>query len=317
MAEQLLLNNSTNTNVINFEDNSSSGPFTIPKSVVPTNNTNVSVFSSPILQKMENETLQTTKTVEFDGIVEKVKVSNLTQKGSVTLSGDYPQNTLTIPKYDISSIISVNDSDVDINFVLALQEGETDANPKLYTSSKFYNTLVGIYNVNPIYVNYVVDAEHIVLVNLAPLKQKISELRADELNLDINLTTSGGDRKYVQVHRNLFEKSNYQTTSEGGLKAEPTYDYIELLKYISWVVRKPNPNYNERLLQTTNLGQYGAIEVTPPSPTQPSTNTTTTPPSTQYPPIGRKGVEDEEEVLFNGELYSWIESLQQWRLQER
>ena len=28
-------------------------------------------------------------------------------------------------------------------------------------------------------------------------------------------------------------------------------------------------------------------------------------------------VEDEEEVLFNGELYSWIESLQQWRLQER
>ena len=162
-----------------------------------------------------------------------------------------------------------------------------------------------------------VDAEHIVLVNLSPLKQKISELRADELNLDINLTASNGEKKYVQVHRNLFEKSNYQTTNEGGLKAEPTYDYIELVKYISWVVRKPNTNYNERILQANLLGQYGSIEVTTPSPTQPSINVTTTPPSTQYPPIGRKGVEDEEEVLFNGELYWWIESLQQWRLQER
>ena len=164
---------------------------------------------------------------------------------------------------------------------------------------------------------FAVDAEHIVLVNLSPLKQKISELRADELNLDINLTASNGEKKYVQVHRNLFEKSNYQTTNEGGLKAEPTYDYIELVKYISWVVRKPNTNYNERILQANLLGQYGSIEVTTPSPTQPSINVTTTPPSTQYPPIGRKGVEDEEEVLFNGELYWWIESLQQWRLQER
>ena len=148
-----------------------------------------------------------------------------------------------------------------------------------------------------------------------------SLLRESYPNNQIEISYNYNEKVYIL---NVTNKT-YETDPEipvdfyikGGLKAEPTYDYIELVKYISWVVRKPNTNYNERILQANLLGQYGSIEVTTPSPTQPSTNVTTTPPSTQYPPIGRKGVEDEEEVLFNGELYWWIESLQQWRLQER
>lgn len=314
MAETLILNDSSNINIINIED-TSSNPYTMPKSMVASNDNNVMVLSTPIQQKDDNETLQTTKTIEFDGVTETIKVSNLVRKGSVTLSGKYLQNTLDIPKYDISSITSVNDPEVDFNFVLAIRESENDANPKLYTSSKFYNTLISLYNVNPIYVNYVVDAEHIILVDLAPIKQKIKELRASELTLDLSLTDNT-EKKYVQVDRNIFEYSNYKVTSFGELEAEPTYDYIELLKYISWIVKKPSNNYDDRLIAASSLGDYGGIEKNLPSETQPSSDITNTPPTpTQYPPIGRAGVEDEEEVFFNGKLYSWLESSQKWELQ--
>ena len=308
-----------NTNSVNQNNSVPSGrPFPIP---IPTNNTNISVVSAPPTLNL-NLSEQTIRQVEDEeGIVQPIRVSNLTLDGSITLYGRYPQNSVDIEKFDLSSINVIYDGDVDFNFILSIKDG-VNSIPQLYASKDFYNELVSNYATeNPFPVNRVLNPSQIVTVDIAPIKNKIEELRITELNQDINISNIG-TKDYVQLNRNLFSFSNYQTDPVTGLKANPTYDISELLKYISWVVAKPPQNYNERVLPASSLGEWGNIEENNvPSTGQPSTQTNTQvdtnnnptpPPTPTYPPIGRAGTYDEEEVFKNGKLYIWDDDVKAW-----
>ena len=290
-----------------------------PMSTLKLNSNDLNVFSRPVIVSNNGISLNT-RTFDVDGIQEKIRIANFIEESNITLYGDYPQNSVSLPKYDLSNIIVVNDPEVSFSFILSLRENDTDATPKLYATSKFYNLLLEYYsNKNPIPVNDIINEKNIISINLEPLKEKIESLRTLELGLDINLT-DGGDKKYVEIIRNLFANSNY-TVKNGILKAEPTYDLIYLLRYISWVVSKPSQNYNDRLLSVSQLGQINKYESNTPTASEPSTNVTNTSNSTNnttqnntYPPIGRKGIQDEEEVFYNGSVYTWNESNQKWEL---
>ena len=247
-----------------------------------------------------------------DGIVEKQVVGDFEENGSIRLSGEYPQNFVDVPKYDLSKLVVIEDEEVDFNFILCLKDG-IESLPRLFVTKDFYELLIKNYNEgNPFGVNDIIEEKNIVVIDIAPLKSKIENLRIEELNLDINLSNSD-EKKYVEVLRNIFVHSNYEKDSTKGLQANPTYTDIELLKYISWVVSKPSNNYEERLLQAKELGEFGVTENNPPTENEPSKKVEeTTTFDNRYPPIGREGVEDEEEVIYNSQTWVWLDDEKFW-----
>ena len=265
---------------------------------------------------------ETQKRVEIvEGDVTTFKVGNIEKDGgSITIFGDYEQNQVDIPTYDLSTLNVIDDPDVTFDFVLSIKDGE-ESEPKLYVTSEFYNALIRNYNNNqPFQTNDIIQAKNIVVVDIKPLKEKVEDLRNQELELDINLTTTD-DKKYVEVFRNLFVNSNYEKDNVKGLNANPTYTILELLRYISWVVSKPAQSYDERLIPAELLGEYGSIQDTTPSENEPSKKiedekdddgNSTDPSPKLYPPIGRKGIEDAEEVFYNGKTWTWFEDTETW-----
>lgn len=293
--------------------------------------------SSAILDKLKSDGIEAvTKEVESprkppsknireiidDGIVEKQVVGDFEENGSIRLSGEYPQNFVDVPKYDLSKIVVIEDEEVDFNFILCLKDGE-ESLPRLFATKDFYELLVKNYNEgNPFGVNDIIEEKNIVVVDIKPLKEKVENLRTEELNLDINLTTTD-EKKYVEVLRHLFVHSNYEKDSVKGLEANPTYTDIELLRYISWVVSKPAQKYDERLLPAEDLGDFKGFEEEVPSENEPSKKiedekdddgNSTDPSPNLYPPIGRRGVEDEEEVFYNGKTWTWFEDTETWNI---
>ena len=265
---------------------------------------------------------ETQKRVEIvEGDVTTFKVGNIEKDGGViTMFGDYEQNQVDIPTYDLSNLNVIDDPDVTFDFVLSIKDGE-ESIPKMYVTSEFYNALVRNYNNNqPFQTNDIINEKNIIVVDIKPLKQKVEDLRNQELELDINLTTTD-EKKYVEIFRNLFVNSNYEKDSVKGLNANPTYTILELLRYISWVVSKPAQNYDDRLIPAELLGDYGSIQNTTPSENEPSKKigdekdddgNSTDPSPNLYPPIGRRGVEDEEEVFYNGKTWTWFEDTETW-----
>jgi hypothetical protein len=247
-----------------------------------------------------------------DGIVEKQVVGDFEEKGSIRLSGDYPQNFVDVPKYDLSKITVIEDGEVNFNFILCLKDG-VDSLPRLFAAKDFYEVLIKNYNEgNPFGVNDIIEEKNIVVIDIVPLKAKVEDLRIEELNLDINLSISD-EKKYVEVLRNLFVHSNYEQDSTNGLKANPTYTDIELLRYISWVISKPSNNYEERLLTAKEIGDFGVRERVTPSENEPSEKVEeTTVFDNRYPPIGREGVEDEEEAIYDSQTWVWLDDEKFW-----
>ena len=289
----------------------------IPKQIEKTEDVTVTSTTS----NTSNDLEKNTRVEIVEGDINTYKVGNFTKDGgSITLFGDYEENQVSIPTYDLSNVNVIDDPDVTFDFVLCLKDGE-ESEPKLYTTSTFYNALIRNYNNNqPFQTNDIIDQKNIIVVDIKPIKEKVEQLRQQELNQDINLTNSS-DKKYVEIYRNLFVNSNYSKDDVSGLKATPTYTLIELLRYISWVVSKPAQNYDDRLIPANLLGEFGQKEVEEPKENEPSKKiedekdddgNSTNPSPNLYPPIGRKGVEDEEEEFFRGKTYTWNESTQTW-----
>src|SRR6056300_591433 len=283
--------------------------------------------SSAILDKLKSDGIEAvTKKIEApikpasknireiinDGIVEKQVVGDFEEKGSIRLSGEYPQNFVDVPKYNLSKIVVIEDEEVNFNFILCLKDGE-ESLPQLFATKDFYEVLIKNYNEgNPFGVNDIIEEKNIVVIDIAPIKARVEDLRIEEINLDINLTTSN-EKKYVEVLRNLFVHSNYEKDLTKGLQANPTYTDIELLRYISWVVSKPAQSYNERLLPAEDLGDFKGIEEETPSENEPSKKVEeTTVFDNRYPPIGREGVEDEEEAFYNNTTWVWLDDDKFW-----
>ena len=265
---------------------------------------------------------------DINGLIRLYRDSLIPEEKSVGTTWDsrrakYPQISIDFDRYDIESSITVLDNqDINFDFILCLKDG-TEGIPDLYATKKLMDILAAdYYNQKPFAVNSVIQKENIVVVDIKPLKEKVEALRAKELSINLNRNEIAGQ---VEVRKNLFVYSNYQVGSGGVLEATPTYDIIELIKYISWVVTKPAANYDDRLIPANVLGDFDGYspeeESVPADSPSEQTDTQTTdngdtppPPPGQYPPIGRMGVSDGETVFKDGDYWEWDTEYGTWIL---
>ncbi len=263
----------------------------------------------------------------INGLITLYRDSLIPEEKSVGTTWDsrrakYPQISIDFDRYDIESSITIVDNpDINFDFILCLKDG-TEGIPDLYATKKLMDILADdYYNQKPFAVNSVIQKENIVVVDIKPLKERVEALRAKELSINLNRNEIAGQ---VEVRKNLFVYSNYQVGSGGVLEATPTYDIIELIKYISWVVTKPAANYDDRLIPANTLGDFDGYSSEEDIPTdspseQTDTQTTDTgdtppPPPGQYTPIGRMGTSVGETVFKDGDYWEWDAEFGTWIL---
>ena len=279
----------------------------VKTTIVSGDNININALSN-ISKPTANINL---RNIAVDGEIVTIKVSDIEQIGNITLYGDYPQNSVDLPKFDLSKVISLHPNIAKFNFILSLRDG--DQTPKVFANKDVMIDLIAKYGKNePIPVNYLINERKLVVVDIEPIKKLIQQMREAELSINLNRNDANGQ---VEVSKHLFSYSNYGTATVGGmLAANPTYDLKELVKYISWVVSKPTPKYDERLIPANELGEWDGYTNVETDVDEPSTETTNTPPiiPLQYPPVGRAGIDDSETVFRNGKLYVWNSILNEW-----
>jgi hypothetical protein len=123
---------------------------------------------------------------------------------TITLTGNFNVNTLDFPLPTLDDIIIVPQTN--FRFILSIDE-------KLYTSPLYYNELVTAYNEsNPYFIQSTFQPEFIVNYTSDDIASIISNLKVIEASKNINVT------------KNVF------------VLTDGSYDYIELVKYIDWVV---------------------------------------------------------------------------------
>jgi hypothetical protein len=240
-----------------------------------------------------------------------IRVSTFDENGEIRLYGEYQQNFVDFPSYDLSKVRVLDD--ISFRFFLTIKETTSDSNPIVYTSKSFYDELINSYKEeNPYMVQNAVKSEFILNLVVDTYKNKIEELRRLELDLPIQELYVGG----LLVNKNLFMNSNYKSTNGGDVKEFPTYDIDELVRYVDWVVSKPSADYDNRLLDERTIGDWNSpqfddvVETTTtdntPTPDEPSTNITNPNNSTNYNPIGRAGSFINETVeADDGFYYQW------------
>ena len=252
--------------------------------------------------------------------VQKQRVGNFSEIAQIRLYGEYPQNFVDIPRYDLSKVNVLLDQDIEFDFILCLKEG-ADSEPQLYASARFFQTLMKEYRVDgsPFAVNDIIEEKNIVVIDVKPLKEKVEFLRRKELSINLNRNEVAGQ---VEVRKNLFVYSNYDVGSDGVLVANPSYDINELIKYITWVVSKPAANYDDRLIPVEELGDFDGYtpeddteDDSPSNQTDTQTddnNNSTDPNPNRFPPVGRRGVQPGETVVFNGKYWEWDADNEMW-----
>jgi|11BtaG_2_1085332.scaffolds.fasta_scaffold02790_10 hypothetical protein len=253
-------------------------------------------------------------------VVEKQRVGNFEEIAQIRIKGEYPQNYVDVPRYDLSKVNVLLDQDIEFDFILCLKEG-LDSEPKLYASARFFQTLMKEYRVDgsPFAVNDIIEEKNIVVIDVKPLKEKVEFLRRKELSINLNRNEVAGQ---VEVRKNLFVYSNYDVSSDGVLTANPSYDINELIKYITWVVSKPAANYDDRLIPVEDLGDFDGYtpeddteDDSPSNQTDTQTddnNNPTDPNPNRFPPVGRRGVQPGETVVFNGKYWEWDIDNEMW-----
>ena len=253
-------------------------------------------------------------------VVEKQRVGNFEEIAQIRIKGEYPQNYVDVPRYDLSKVNVLLDQDIEFDFILCLKEG-LDSEPKLYASARFFQTLMKEYRVDgsPFAVNDIIEEKNIVVIDVKPLKEKVEFLRRKELSINLNRNEVAGQ---VEVRKNLFVYSNYDVGSDGVLVANPSYDINELIKYITWVVSKPAANYDDRLIPVEELGDFDGYtpeddteDDSPSNQTDTQTddnNNPTDPNPNRFPPVGRRGVQPCETVVFNGKYWEWDADNEMW-----
>lgn len=302
-----------------FGSNTNSGNSNSNPTPKPTGLNEVTSVSVPMESKPKKPASKNIReSFDENNDIEKQIVGNFEEIDKIRLFGEYTQNYVDIPKYDLSKITVISNPEVTFDFILCLKDGKEDI-PKLYATKRFYTKLTSEYNNGrPFGVNDVIDEQNIVVIDIKPLKAKIEKMREAELSINLNRNEINGQ---VEVKRNLFTYSNYQVGEDKVLVANPTYDFMELLKYISWVVSKPASNYDDRLIPATDLGDFESFPKESTDEDEPSdkvddkvddNNNPADPSPNLYPPIGRKGVEPGETVLFNGTLYEWDAENEKW-----
>ena len=236
----------------------------------------------------------------------------------------FPQIFQDVPRYNLSKVTVLDNVDINFDFVLCLKDGK-ESIPDLYATKPFMDVIRREYNQGrPFAVNDIIEEKNIIVVDIKPFKEKVEVLRSKELSINLNRNEIAGQ---VEVRRNLFVYSNYKIGGDGVLEPSPTYDLLELIKYITWVVSKPAANYDDRLIPTDVLGDFDGYDkeeedVPTDSPSeQTDTQTTDTgntppPPPSSYIPIGRKGTSAGETIFYMGKYWEWDGVEEQWIIDE-
>jgi len=265
-------------------------------------------INSPSMQGFVSVNQFQFRGIDMDG-VDPYQVTQFNQLNTVRVFGKYSENFLDVPQYDLSELSVVNDDEIQFNYILSIVDNN-GAIPYSYCTPAFIDKLNSQLNLRrPYGVNELLHQRSVVLINLAPIKALIDDLRLAELGLDIDITNSN-ERTYVKVLRHLFMISNFKVDPVSGLKANPKEFIKPLIEYVAWVTSKPSGDYKNRLLPADYIGDFRGILT--PAYNEPSNWTDTGLNFDDYAPIGRKGSVDEEEALYNGKYYSWNEELQKW-----
>lgn len=265
-------------------------------------------INSPSMQGFVSVNQFQFRGIDMDG-VDPYQVTQFNQFNTVRVFGKYSENFLDVPQYDLSELSVVNDDEIQFNYILSIVDNK-GAIPYSYCTPAFIDKLNSQLNLRrPYGVNELLHQRSVVLINLAPIKALIDDLRLKELGLDIDITNSN-ERTYVKVLRNLFMISNFRVDSVSGLKANPKEFIKPLIEYVAWVTSKPSGDYKNRLLPADYIGDFRGILT--PGYNEVSNFLDVGLNFDEYAPIGRKGSVDEEEALYNGKYYSWNEELQKW-----
>lgn len=270
------------------------------------------IESQPI--QSEDSIVNIRETLDIDNNKVLSTISKFTDNGFIRLEGDYKQNFVNYRTVDISNVKVVDGTK--FRFFLSIKQTLSDPNPILYTSKKFYDELVYTYSQNN---PYIVDAStkesSIVVIVLDTLKQKVESLHDSELNR----TADNG----VLVLKNLFATANFDIDVDPSVKdykkavSNPTYNVDDVVRYIDWVVSKPNANYEDRLLSGKKLGRWKyntnkkeTIDSAFPKVDELPNNLNN---PTTFPPFGREGdFQNEVDTDTNGNDWQWDINTKKW-----
>ena len=242
---------------------------------IETNDTDVEANTTTISTNagsMESD-INLRRSLDSDGNDITTKVGDFTQTGYISLTGEYPQNRIDIPRYDLSKVVSLHTNIANFKFILSIKNG--DGEPQLFANKNVMIDLIAKYGIKePIPVNYLINQRKLVVIDIGPLNLLTEQMIATELSINLN------SNKNVEVSRNLFTYTNYVSDADGKLVANPSYDLNELIKYITWVVTKPNQNYDDRLLAANVIGEWNGSVPEPPAEDEQPTDTTNVPDNT-------------------------------------
>ena len=164
-------NNSGNTNSNPTPPASAVPPFPPPPPPPPNppnktpkqvDDENVSAATVPILNDDEVVTKPPSKNLrerldDDSETIVKEAVGNFVENGIINITGEYPQNFVSVPTYDLSKINVIGDDEVDFDFILCLKDGEGSI-PDLYATREFYDLLINEYNEGrPFGVNDIIE----------------------------------------------------------------------------------------------------------------------------------------------------------------
>ena len=279
-----------------------------------TKSSRITLDGAIIESNVSNEQIAGIRLVkDEEGTDKQSTISKFQNNGSIRISGEYKQNFVDFPKIDISNIKIVDGTS--FKFFLSIKQNINDANPILYTSKPFYDELVFTYSQNnPYYVPAAAKVPAIVVVTLDGLKKKVEALHFSELNQ----TADNG----VLVLKNLFVNSNFNIGVEPSVSdykkaiSQPTYNIDDIVRYVDWVVQKPNARYEDRLIRGKRLGRWkfntgGEIyDSAVPLPGEEPNNLNN---PTTFPPFGRPGDwQNEVATDDNGFDWRWVITTQRW-----
>jgi hypothetical protein len=215
----------------------------------------------PVINRTVLDSLNRKKTIDAENTQIFTQISNFNIIGNIELQGKYSQNIVKFPKFKLNTNIKTL-PDINFRFILSIKKTDSDSNPTLYTSDKFYNELASTYwENNPYMVANAIKSPAIVTIVYDSYVNKIKNFKSLEDSAGIGVT----------VNKNLF--------IELAPDSEPSPNLDDLVRYIDWVVTKPSANYEQRLIDTTYLGVWEIPGLNPPD-----TNIDI-PPAPSSPPI--------------------------------
>lgn len=164
-------------------------------------------------------------------IIFNYKKKSLTE---IRLDGKFPANFRDFEMPDLSLLEVVEDTS--FRFIVKLKFGvDEDEYVGLYTSPVYYKDLIASKDENnPYFIQNSFDENNVVTFNLNELTRTYNELKQLETELD------------VKVSRNIL------------YSFDGVNDYKELIKYIDWIIKKPELNDigTQNVIAVNEISEY-------------------------------------------------------------